>query len=144
MLFTDHLVIPFGQFCPRRNNMSYSESFDAIIPVVHRDHKDVRQLLALLERNGLVRETGPEGTHFWVSRSEGGPSHTIEDMRPYYKGSVLLERVLRQNLICLTWMSEYDSHWDGEDNSQPIDPVALAEQIPTLILQEVLAQRLAE
>lgn len=124
-----------------------------IIPSIRQNDANVRCFLQFLQGNEVPHEVDENGdVSFLVHESEYGDCYTVDDapdnelmhgcltpgrIRP------LLCKLVDENKVCLVLESYWDSGWSPEDfdDSSP-DYVGMAEQIPTLILQEVLAKRL--
>lgn len=125
--------------------------YEAIIPTIYLDTDDdgVRTLCDFLRKHGLS-QVNDDGIHFRLSEADCVGYHI--DRAPEaghihgegeYDGPVpLLAQLIDQNKICLV----YGGSWSSGDGygyeEEELDPVQLAEQVPTLVLQEVLAKRL--
>ena len=59
------------------------------------------------------------------------------------KEASTLQKLIERNRVELTEVKAFCSSW-GFNDDKPCNPVELADSIPTLILQEVLARRLQE
>ena len=130
--------------------------YAATIPTLFLGVPEVSTLVAFLDEHVLTSRDGG-GVHFRVEEvnreyyrirglPDNSPSHKFFDGFPeeFEDGSTtvsLLHQLIEAGKVCLVHESSWSSGgWDEEE--APWDPVGLAEQIPTLILQEVLDKRL--
>ncbi|MBP9751813.1 MAG: hypothetical protein KBD19_03070 [Candidatus Moranbacteria bacterium] len=124
-------------------------TYAATIPQVFFEDPGVKHLLALMNMNNRgLAQVDEFGAHFEVEELDGGLSYEFECAND---ADGLIERLIADRKICLVdtgqeWNSgmgcyEQDSEFD---RAILLDPVALADKIPTLVLREVLAKRLAE
>lgn len=118
-------------------------NYTAVIPQIFFEDSGVRHLLALMNMNkrGLA-QVNEFGAHFEVEEIDGGESYWCEGLDHDISDSI--ERLIADNKICLVYKYEWDSGGDFDDQEVPFDPVALVDRVPTLVLREVLAKRLAE
>lgn len=123
--------------------------YDAIIPTIYADDDGVRTLCDFLREHGLS-QANDDGIHFRLTEADYGSyridrapeaDHIHGEIYPEY-GPPLVAQLIDQNKICLV----YNGSWSSGDGygyeEEKFDPVELAELVPTLVLQEVLAKRL--
>ena len=126
--------------------------YTATIPAMFLGTPEVGALVAFLNEHELVLSEGGN-VHFEVEEVNGEYYYlrglstdplTRETFDGFPEGGKisLLQQLVQNGKICLVYEYSWNSGgWDEEE--EHLDPVGLAEQIPTLILQEVLAKRLA-
>lgn len=140
----------------------YNE-YIATVPPMYFGHSGIDELLHFFQegRNGEAAEFDTHGLHFRVitdGRNEQEWEYSDRDIRimRLQGGAVMyghpiydrLPALILQGLICLVEVSRWN-HGDADEDDCPcrhaqdrFDPVELAEQVPTLVLREVLAKRL--
>lgn len=117
--------------------------YEATIPAKLLEVPGVKHFLALMNLNnrGWAR-VDVFGAHFEVTEVDSGLSYNCECE---WIESGFIEELLVDNNICLVYTGREWNSNEGTDepDEEDFDPVALADRIPTLVLREVLAQRLA-
>ena len=130
--------------------------YNAIIPVLFIGMPEVQTLIGLLSDTGALEDKGGD-IHFEVEDCDG---EALYGDASYYLPSVdsygidrstlpLLRRLVDTGKVCLLYNFSWSSGGGWEDDETRKVPsmdifLSLVEGIPTLILQEILAQRLEE
>ncbi len=130
--------------------------YNAIIPVLFIGMPEVQTLIGLLADTGVLEDRGGD-IHFEVEDCDG---EALYGDASYYFPSYeshwldrstlpLLRRLVDTGKVCLVYSFAWSSGGGWEDDETRRAPsmdtfLSLVERIPTLILQEILAQRLEE
>ncbi len=124
-------------------------TYTATIPAKFAEVADVEQVTKFLRVSGLLNVGANGDIHFGgIIEGDNDPgSYQLRHAGPatielYSIAQTALQKLIRENRVCLSYVGCRCSS-DSFDEPESFDPVEVAERIPTLILQEVLAKRLA-
>jgi len=125
--------------------------YTATIPAMFLGIPEVGALVAFLNEYELAlseggnvhfKVEGADSEYYYLCGLSTGPL-TPEPLDGFHEEVSLLQQLIQDDKICLVYEYSWSSGDGWDEEEEHLDPVGLAEQIPTLILQEVLAKRLA-